>query len=44
MNLTSSAVTLSALRCTEEFKRKAKSIIPMGGTKREQHITDTKQI
>jgi hypothetical protein len=29
---------------SREFKRKAKSIIPMGGTKREQHITDTKQI
>jgi hypothetical protein len=27
-----------------KFKRKAKSIIPMGGTIREQHITDTKQL
>lgn len=27
-----------------DFKRKAKSILPMGGTKREQHVVDTKQI
>ena len=25
-------------------ERKAKSILPMGGTKREQHVVDTKQI
>ena len=29
---------------SRDFKRKAKSILPMGGTKREQHIVDTKQI
>jgi hypothetical protein len=27
-----------------EFKRKANHIIPMAGTIREQHITDTKQL
>jgi hypothetical protein len=29
---------------SRNFKRKPMSILPMGGTKREQHITDTKQI
>ena len=29
---------------SRDFKRKPKSIIPMAGTIREQHITDTKQI
>ena len=29
---------------SRDFKRKAKSILPMGGTKREQHVVDTKQI
>lgn len=29
---------------SRNFKRKPKSIIPMGGTIREQHITDTKQL